>query len=39
MKVIKEILFLLLLIGYMVVLSGFITAKEQEKKIGKVIQL
>ena len=36
MKVIKEILFLMLLIGYMVILSGFITAKEQEKKIGKV---
>ncbi len=36
MKAIKEILFLLLLIVYMVSLSGFITAREEEQKIGAV---
>ena len=36
MKAIKEILFLLLLVAYMVLLSGFISNRENEHKIGKI---
>jgi cell division protein FtsQ len=37
MKAIKEILFLLLLIVYMIMLSGFISTREREQKIGALL--